>query len=128
MDEIGIRGAIYRYLRAEVVYCKRIGRGASGRVYKIGLNREPFVLAVKIVAGVEFLEKEVFALRFIGDRADIGLPKVYFSYIAPFAKPDPIFRIRFRKRGRADVPLGSSRPSVIELSCQSRSYSSEPSA
>lgn len=82
MGEIGIRAAIYRYLRAEVVYCKRIGRGASGRVYKIGLNREPFVMAVKIVAGVEFLEKEVFALRFIGDRADIGLPKVYFSHIA----------------------------------------------
>lgn len=74
--------AVKKYLGESPKSCKLIGRGANGEVYCVKTDAEPHILAVKVTDFAEMLQKEVNALNYINERADIMLPKVYFSHTA----------------------------------------------
>lgn len=54
-----------------------IGKGASACVYKIETTEKPYVLAVKYSSNANLLKQEYEQIRFISDRVDCKLPKLY---------------------------------------------------
>lgn len=79
-DYIGL--AVKKYSGSSLRKCKLLGKGANGEVYRVKIDREPYILAVKATQFPEILEKEADALNYINDRADIMLPKVLFHHSA----------------------------------------------
>ena len=63
---------------AEITACEEIARGNQGTVYKLTLNAEPFVMALKIIHNKVLAEGEIKGIEFISERVDIKLPKMYF--------------------------------------------------
>lgn len=57
-----------------------LGRGASGVVYKVVLENEPYVAAVKISKFPNLLKKEYLQIKYINDRIDCKLPEIYDFY------------------------------------------------
>lgn len=54
-----------------------IGGGASASVYKTEFTESPFKAAVKISKFPQLLKNEYDQIKFISDRVDCGLPKLY---------------------------------------------------
>lgn len=54
-----------------------IGSGASGAVFKVDLEHEPYCVAVKCSKYPELLQKEYDQIKFISDRIECKLPKLY---------------------------------------------------
>lgn len=54
-----------------------IGSGASGAVFKAELENEPYSVAVKCSKYPELLQKEYDQIKFISDRVECKLPKLY---------------------------------------------------
>ncbi len=81
-SEVYISKSIKRYMGADLISCKLLGKGANGSVYRADISAEPYVLAIKVTNYSEMLANEVFALNYINGRVDILLPKVFFSHIA----------------------------------------------
>lgn len=81
-SEVYISKSIKKYIGADLISCKLLGKGANGSVYRADISAEPYVLAIKVTNYSEMLANEVFALNYINGRVDILLPKVFFSHIA----------------------------------------------
>ena len=55
-----------------------IGKGASGSVFKLKTDKYPFNIAVKTSNYPELLRDEYERIRFISDKVDCKLPKLFF--------------------------------------------------
>lgn len=53
------------------------GKGASACVYKVGLEKEPYAVAVKCSNNAELLKQEYEQIKFINDRVDCKMPRLY---------------------------------------------------
>lgn len=54
-----------------------VGKGASACVYKVGIEREPYFIAVKYSSNANLLKQEYEQIQFINDRIDCKLPHLY---------------------------------------------------
>lgn len=54
-----------------------VGKGASACVYKVNIEQEPYSLAVKYSSNAELLKQEYEQIKFINDRVDCKLPRLY---------------------------------------------------
>lgn len=62
-----------------IEYCQIGGGVAGGMVYRVKLNKKPFVVAVKTTKDKELLKKECEYIRYIQQYADIKLPEIYYD-------------------------------------------------
>lgn len=53
------------------------GKGASACVYKVKIDEAPYVIAVKCSDNPELLKQEYDQIKFISDRVDCKLPRLY---------------------------------------------------
>lgn len=60
-----------------------LGQGASACVYKVEIDESPFVVAVKCSDNPELLKQEYEQIKFISDRVDCKLPRLYHFGICP---------------------------------------------
>lgn len=74
-----IISAIEAKLNCAVTNIKSIGRGASGYVYKVEINTEPYTLAVKVNDIPSLIADEYNSIDFISNKVDCKLPKLYFT-------------------------------------------------
>lgn len=68
-------------LNCKVLNYSSLGNGASGCVYNVQINIEPYNLAVKINDFPELIIEEYNSIDFISNRVDCKLPKLYFTEI-----------------------------------------------
>ena len=54
-----------------------IGKGASACVYKVNIEQDPYSLAVKYSSNAELLKQEYEQIKFINDRVDCKMPRLY---------------------------------------------------
>lgn len=73
-----IISVIEQRLNCTVTNYKRIGKGASGCIYKVNINIEPYALAVKINEVPKLIIDEYNSINFISSKVDCKLPKLYF--------------------------------------------------
>lgn len=74
-----IRRIVKENLNCTVLKAELIGKGASGSVYKVITDKEPYKIALKISCHPEMLREEYEKIKFISDRVDdCKLPKPYF--------------------------------------------------
>ena len=81
-NSVEIQKAIKKYLNCDMLDSALLGNGANGKVYKCNINKEPFVIALKVTNYSDMLFKEVNTINFINERVDIKLPKIYFYQLA----------------------------------------------
>ncbi|MEG1609317.1 MAG: fructosamine kinase family protein, partial [Clostridia bacterium] len=62
---------------AKICDIQHIGNGISANVYKIIIDKPPFVVAIKVAIDGELLKKECDCIQFIYDIVDIKLPKIF---------------------------------------------------
>lgn len=55
-----------------------IGKGASGSVYRVLINKEPFTIAMKVSSHPELMKKEAEMLCFLKEKTESKIPDVYF--------------------------------------------------
>lgn len=68
---------------AELTDYYQLGGGvAGGIVYKVSIDKPPFVAAIKTAKNKELLEKECKYIRYIQKYADIKLPRIYSDVIS----------------------------------------------
>lgn len=65
-------------LNCNVKKYERIGKGASGCVYKVEIDVEPYNLAIKINDVPKLIIDEYNSIRFISGKVACKLPKLYF--------------------------------------------------
>lgn len=70
---------IEKRLSCRVTDFSALGKGASGCVYKVLTDREPYAVAVKVNCNPQLIFQEADSIEFISSRVDCKLPKVYFS-------------------------------------------------
>lgn len=73
-----IISVIEKRLNCKVTNYKRMGKGASGCVYKVNINIEPHALAVKINDVPKLIIDEYNSINFISSKVDCKLPELYF--------------------------------------------------
>lgn len=71
--------AIERKLNCKVLNYSLLGKGASGCVYKVKIDSEPYSFALKINDLPELIAQEYKSMDFILSRVDCKLPKLYFT-------------------------------------------------
>ena len=71
--------AIERKLNCKVLNYSLLGKGASGCVYKVKIDSEPYSFALKINDLPELIAQEYKSMDFISSRVDCKLPKLYFT-------------------------------------------------
>lgn len=54
-----------------------LGKGASACVYKVNIEQKPYSLAVKYSSNAELLKQEYEQIKFINDRVDCKMPRLY---------------------------------------------------
>lgn len=74
-----IISVIEKKLNCTVANYKIIGKGASGCVYKVNINIEPYALAVKINDVPKLIIDEYNSINFISSKVECKLPKLYFA-------------------------------------------------
>lgn len=77
MDSI-IKSIVQKKLSCEVIDFKIIGKGAIGSVYKVQLDKSPYYMALKISDYPKLMFDEYKRIKFISERVDCKLPKLYF--------------------------------------------------
>ena len=70
---------IEQKLNCKVLNYSHIGNGASGCVYKVKIDSEPYKLALKINDYPDLIAEEYNSNDFISSRVDCKLPKLYFT-------------------------------------------------
>lgn len=65
----------------EISSIDEIGSGISGKVYKITMSPSNFKVAVKVAKDGALLQQESDYIKFISDKVDIKLPRIYYTYI-----------------------------------------------
>lgn len=75
---IKITSLIKKKLEANIISVSQQGKGMQSTVYKVEIDKEPYVLAIKIVENKSLVESEVKFIKFISERIDIKLPIIYF--------------------------------------------------
>lgn len=68
---------IRKVFNAEIKEILVVGSGISGNVFKVNINMPPYVLAVKTAKDGNLLKKECEYIKFIYNKVDIKLPKIY---------------------------------------------------
>lgn len=77
MTDIAVKDIIEKYMNCRVSEVNKIGSGASANIYKIKADKEPFTFAVKFSRYPDLLLKEYETIKFISERVDCKLPKLY---------------------------------------------------
>lgn len=67
-------------LSCRVSDIRHIGKGASGEVFRLSFDKEPFDAVVKISRFRDLIEKEFESIEFISSRVECKLPKLYFLH------------------------------------------------
>lgn len=73
-----IKKAVSRHFNAETSEITPLGKGASGKVFYVKLNKEPFELAVKVSEHYELIKEEKEMLDFLQPRVFYKVPETYF--------------------------------------------------
>lgn len=73
-----IQQIISEKFNSKIEKAELIGKGASGQVYRIKLNSEPFMVAVKLSKHYDLIKEEKDMLDFLGPRVSYNVPKTYF--------------------------------------------------
>ena len=79
VGSVSIILAIEQKLNCKVLNYSLLGKGASGCVYKVKINSEPYSFALKINDLPELIAQEYKSMDFISSRVDCKLPKLYFT-------------------------------------------------
>ncbi len=79
LQEKQIKAVAEEKLNCKVSEMSVIGKGASGSVYKVKLNAEPYYIAVKTSDYSKLVFDEYSRIQFISSRVDCKLPKLYFA-------------------------------------------------
>lgn len=79
LQEKQIKAVVEEKLNCKVLEMSVIGKGASGSVYKVMLNAEPYYIAVKTSDYSKLIIDEYNRIQFISSRVDCKLPKIYFA-------------------------------------------------
>lgn len=75
-----LKPTVLKEFGAELLSCEKIGGGiAGGIIYKITLDKAPYVLAVKTTENVNLLQIESKYIKYLSSLADIKLPKIYYE-------------------------------------------------
>lgn len=79
LQEKQIIAAAEEKLNCKVLEISEIGRDASGSVYKVRLDAEPYCIAVKTSDYPKLITDEYNRIQFISSRVECKLPKLYFA-------------------------------------------------
>lgn len=72
---------IHKAFEAKIIACDKVGGGmAGGIVYKLTIDKSPYVLAVKTTDKSTLLKEECSYIQYINRLVDIKLPKIYYEY------------------------------------------------
>lgn len=77
MDISAMLDYISKNTQFNPISVKAIGKGASASVYRIEIGKEPYVIAVKHSNNADLLKEEYEQIKFLNDRVDCKLPKLY---------------------------------------------------
>lgn len=83
MDTNTIIDYIEKNTEWRTVGISALGKGASACVYKVEIDKSPFVIAIKCSDNPELLKQEYEQIKFISDRVDCKLPRLYHFGICP---------------------------------------------
>src|SRR5215216_6212461 len=72
-----ISGAVETALGTRLVRARPMGGGCIGEVYEAELSEGSKAVAKVDRAGESHLEREAYMLRYLGDKSDLPVPKVY---------------------------------------------------
>lgn len=64
-------------LNCKVLETEKIGKGASAEIYRVKTDKPPFTLAVKYSKFPDLITEEYDALKFISERVECKLPRIY---------------------------------------------------
>lgn len=77
MNDNFIKEITENRLNCKVLETNKIGEGASAEIYKVKTDKAPYVFAVKYSEYPDLMSEEYKAVKFISDRVDCKLPKIY---------------------------------------------------
>lgn len=77
MTDIAVKDIIEKNMHCRVLKSNKIGSGASADIYKINVDKEPFVFAAKLSKYRDLLSGEYETINFISERVDCKLPEIY---------------------------------------------------
>lgn len=73
-----VREIINEHLGFEACEIFPAGKGASGSVFRVRLDKEPFEIALKVSEHPELMKREFDMLAFLGEKTESKIPEVYF--------------------------------------------------
>ncbi len=73
-----IKAVVENQLHTKVIAVTSAGKGASGSVYCVTTENEPYKLAVKVGNDFDMLREEKEMLEFLLDKVDFKIPKPFF--------------------------------------------------
>lgn len=77
MENNLLKRTIEERLNCKVIDISEIGSGASACIFKVSLDKAPYVIAVKYSEYPDLLIDEFNTVKFISDRVECKLPKLY---------------------------------------------------
>lgn len=68
--------------QAKVQRCTVVGEGGAGKVYKVNIDKEPFVICLKMYKTASLNEQQAYEMEYLNQFSTIKFPKVYFVHNA----------------------------------------------
>lgn len=108
--ELLIKNSVNKNLGFDTKDISRLGKGASGSVYRVTCGGEPKTIAVKISQHPELMLKEFEMLSFLKEKTSSKIPDVYFfdqteetgiiamQYIDGISAADKSLKFKFNKK------------------------------